>query len=130
MTSQLEETLALHMRAANLSPVREYRLFAEAVGMGKGLRQRLDAAGMRDFRFDFCFKEEKLLIEVDGGIYSGGRHTRGAGFEDDCTKINQAVLMGYRVLRFGPTAIKSGVALQCIEAALKTKWTQTWVVEA
>ena len=32
MSSNLEETLDLHMRAANLSPVREYRLFAEMVG--------------------------------------------------------------------------------------------------
>ena len=128
--SRLEEILDLHMRAANLSPVREYRLFAEMVGTGKGMRQRLIDAGLRDFRFDFAFLDDKLLVEVEGGTWSGGRHTTGAGFEADCTKYNQALLCGWRVLRFTGTAIKSGVALQCIEAALKTKWTQAWRVDA
>lgn len=128
--SNLEETLALHMRAAGLAPVREYRLFAELVGTGDGLRQRLKDAGMRDFRFDFAFLDHKLLIEVDGATYSGGRHVTGAGYEADCTKLNQAVLCGWRVLKFTSASVKSGVALQCIEAALATTWKQSWVVEA
>ena len=128
--SQWEEMLAQQLRAAGLVPTREYRLFAELVGTGDGLRQRLKDAGMRDFRFDFAFLDHKLLIEVDGATYSGGRHVTGTGYEADCTKLNQAILCGFRVLKFTSTSILSGVALQCIEAALATKWTQSWVVEA
>jgi hypothetical protein len=39
------------------------------------------------------------LIELDGGVYSKGRHTRGPGFVEDCFKLNTAALLGYRVIR-------------------------------
>jgi len=39
-----------------------------------------------------------LAVEVDGGTWTGGRHTRGAGFEADCEKLNAAVIAGFRVL--------------------------------
>lgn len=59
-----------------------------------------------------------VLIEVDGGTWSGGRHTTGAGFSADCEKLNAATLLGYRVLRFTPAMVESGVALATIEKAL------------
>lgn len=128
--SKLEETLALHMRAAGLFPVREYRVGAEAVGgPGKGLRGRLAAAELRDWRIDFAFVDHKLAIECEGGTWTGGRHTTGKGFDADIEKYNKLTLIGWRVLRFTGTSIKSGVALQCIEAALATKWTQAWIIE-
>lgn len=129
--SNLEEQLALHLRAAKLDPVREYRVGAMATGgTGPGLRKRLVDAGLKDWRIDFAFIADKLAVEVEGGTWSGGRHVTGSGFEADTEKYNKLTLMGWRVLRFTGTAIRSGVALQCIEAALKTKWTQTWVVQA
>ena len=60
-----------------------------------------------------------LLIEIDGGSWVAGRHTTGAGFERDCEKLNAATLAGYRVLRFLPEQVTSGVALQTIEQALR-----------
>lgn len=131
MISKLEELLALHLRAAKLDPVREYRVGAMATGgTGAGLRKRLTDAGLKDWRIDFAFVAEKLAVEVEGGTWTGGRHVTGSGFEADADKYNKLTLMGWRVLRFTSTAIKSGVALQCIEAALSTKWTQTWDVTA
>jgi hypothetical protein len=59
-----------------------------------------------------------LLIEIDGGTWSGGRHVTGSGVERDCEKLNAAVLLGYRCLRFTPAMVESGVALQTIEKAL------------
>jgi hypothetical protein len=60
---------------------------------------------------------------VDGGVHSGGRHTRGAGFEVDCEKLNEAVLLGYRVLRVTTKHVESGDALEWIERALgRGKW--------
>jgi len=58
---------------------------------------------------------------VDGGIYSWGRHVRGAGFERDTEKGNTAVLAGWRVLHFTPRHVRSGVAVRAIEALLKTR---------
>ena len=54
----------------------------------------------RKWRFDFAWKADKVAVELEGGTWSGGRHTRGAGFEDDCEKYNEATRLGWRVLRF------------------------------
>ena len=56
----------------------------------------------RKWRFDFAWPDQKLAVEVEGGAFSGGRHTRGIGFVKDCEKYNAAVLAGWRVLRFVP----------------------------
>lgn len=53
----------------------------------------------RKFRFDRAHVESKVAIELDGGHYSGGRHTRPIGFANDCEKMNIATLAGWRVFR-------------------------------
>ncbi len=100
MKSTLEETLWLQLRAAKLDRgcCREFRFLA-----------------FRRFRFDFCwpFKKAMLAVEVEGGVFSGGLHTRGKGFTKDCEKQNLATLDGWRLLRFycmeRYIAVRSGV---------------------
>lgn len=53
----------------------------------------------RRWRADYCHVATKTLIELEGGIYSGGRHTRGQGYRNDCEKYNAATMLGYRVIR-------------------------------
>lgn len=72
----------------------------------------------RDWRFDLCWPAERLAVEIDGGVYAGGRHTRGAGFEGDLEKLNAATLAGWRVLRCTPGHIEAGAALEWVERAL------------
>ncbi len=60
----------------------------------------------RKWRADFAIPSAKLLIEVDGGAWSGGRHTRGSGFIADQEKTNAAACLGYRVLRYTPQDCK------------------------
>lgn len=101
--SALEESLAFQIRAINLpEPVREF-VFAPP----------------RRFRADFCWPHKMLIVEVDGGTWNGGRHTRGTGFDNDCEKGAIAMLLGYRVLHVTGTHIKSGAALEWIEALLQ-----------
>jgi very-short-patch-repair endonuclease len=54
----------------------------------------------RKWRFDMAIPSLKLAIEIEGAVYSNGRHTRGSGFLKDIEKYNQAALLGWTLLRF------------------------------
>ena len=53
----------------------------------------------RKWAFDRCHVDARIAIEIDGGTWSGGRHTRGAGYRDDCIKLNKAASLGWLVYR-------------------------------
>jgi very-short-patch-repair endonuclease len=72
----------------------------------------------RLWRFDFAWPERHLAVEVEGGIWSSGRHSRGAGFEADCIKYNEAALAGWLVLRVTPGMIDAGEAIDQLKRAL------------
>lgn len=54
----------------------------------------------RRWRFDFAYPKIKLAIEIEGAVWTQGRHTRGIGFIKDCEKYNAATLQGWKVLRY------------------------------
>lgn len=54
----------------------------------------------RRWRFDHAYVSLKVAVEYEGGIWTGGRHTRGIGYKKDCEKYNAAVKLGWRVLRY------------------------------
>jgi very-short-patch-repair endonuclease len=72
----------------------------------------------RRWRFDFAWPERKVAVEVDGGTWTGGRHTSGSGFAADLEKLNAAVTLGWRVLRYTTTMIREGNVLNDIETVL------------
>lgn len=101
--SKLEATLATQLRALHLPlPVREATFHPT-----------------RKWRFDFSWPDRKLAVEVEGGIWTQGRHNRGAGFAGDVAKLNEATLMGWRVLRVTDRMIKDQSALVAIVRALR-----------
>lgn len=53
----------------------------------------------RKWRFDFAHFPSRVAVEIEGGIWSGGRHTRGYGFENDAEKYLSATLLGWVVFR-------------------------------
>ena len=69
----------------------------------------------RKWRADFHLVGKKILVEVEGAIWSGGRHTRGKGYIGDMEKYNAATMMGFQVIRFSTDQVKSGHAIQQIE---------------
>lgn len=73
----------------------------------------------RKWRADFCWPERRVMVEVDGGAFVGGRHTSGSGFVKDMEKQNAAALLGYRLFRFTPRQVQSGEALNVLTEALK-----------
>ena len=72
----------------------------------------------RRWRFDFAWPDHMVALEVEGGIWSGGRHTRGVGFIKDMEKYNQATLLGWRVLRVQPSDLKTFAATELVREAL------------
>jgi len=92
-----------------------------AAKLAEPLRQ-YQFAKPRKWAFDFAFFDGHLnpcAIEIDGAIYTNGRHTRGKGFEADCEKLNEAALLGWTVLRFSTGQVKSGYAIQTVERWFK-----------
>lgn len=75
----------------------------------------------RKWRFDFAWPERGLALEVEGGAWTSGRHTRGKGFVSDLEKYNAAVLMGWRVLRCTPKQLKSGEIFEVIKEAMRPR---------
>lgn len=72
----------------------------------------------RQFRADLCWPDARLIVEVDGGTWVGGRHTTGAGYARDCVKANLAVLAGWRVVRVVGAQVRDGLAVAWVRAAL------------
>ena len=99
--SQGEDTFELHCKIYKISPEREVR-FDEK----------------RRWRFDFAFPKVKLAVEIEGGTWQTGRHQRPIGFLKDLQKYNEAVLAGWRVLRFTTDQVNSGEAIDVVCKAL------------
>jgi len=93
-----EVLLATHLKACKIDFEQEYKFHPK-----------------RKWRADFLISGKKILVEVEGGIWSGGRHTRGKGYLGDMEKYNEAAMMGFTVLRFSTEQVKAGVAIKQIE---------------
>jgi len=74
---------------------------------------------VRKWRFDFAWLDQSIAVEIEGGTWSGGRHTRGSGFEADCEKYNEAAAIGWTVFRFTGKMVKSGNAIQLLREVMK-----------
>lgn len=97
-SSEGEDELATHLRACRIRFEQEYKFHAK-----------------RKWRADFWIIGTKILVEVEGGIWSGGRHTRAKGYLGDMEKYNAAAILGFKVLRFDTQQVKSGLAIKQIE---------------
>lgn len=71
----------------------------------------------RRWRFDCAYILEKIAVEVEGAVWTEGRHTRGSGFVADIEKYNEATLRGWRLLRVTTDQVTSGVALNLVDRA-------------
>ena len=54
----------------------------------------------RKWRADIAIVGKKVILEIHGGVWSGGRHTRGGGFLDDREKMNRAQELGWITLEY------------------------------
>lgn len=78
---------------------RDFYLACQAEGLPEAEAQyKFDAK--RKWKADFAWPEHCVLVEIHGGEWVRGRHTRGSGVNNDCEKQNAAVLAGWRPLVF------------------------------
>ncbi len=100
--SAIEEVFAHQLDADGLPPpAREFRFH-----------------GTRKWRLDFAWPEKMVALEIDGGSWVQGRHTRGAGFEKDIEKGNAALVLGWKVYHATPKMVNDGTAIRLITEAL------------
>lgn len=71
----------------------------------------------RRWRFDLAWPATRLAVEVHGGIWTAGRHTRGSGQLKDWEKLNAAALDGWRVLQVSPAQVTDGTLLTLLMVA-------------
>jgi len=102
-TSNLESILHNQIRAAGRpAPVTEFLFHHE-----------------RKWRADFAWPEAMVILEVEGGTWTRGRHVRPKGFAEDICKSNAAQLMGYTALKATGEQIRQGLAIQWLSEALE-----------
>jgi very-short-patch-repair endonuclease len=98
--------LEIHLRELGLEFVREFQFDAN-----------------RDWRADFLIETNwrccpVILLEIEGSVWTQGRHTRGSGFLKDMEKYNTATMLGYRVLRFSTQQVERGEAKEFLRKFL------------
>jgi very-short-patch-repair endonuclease len=72
----------------------------------------------RKWRFDFAFVQYKVALEIEGGVWIQGRHTRGSGFVKDMEKYNKATELGWRILRITPDNLTTEETIILIKTTL------------
>jgi len=73
------------------------------------------------WRFDFAIPDIKLAIEIEGGIFVNGRHTRGKGYYSDMIKYRTATYMGWDVVRYTPDEVNKAKTYEEIIDFIKRK---------
>ena len=126
--SQSEEVLAVQLDDALIHYKREYVFHPT-----------------RRWRFDFAIPSNLIAVEVEGGltgaplhcqacgatvmirtkagksivVRQSGRHNVGAGYQSDLEKYQEAVLLGWRVVRVSTADVKSGRAIDLVKRLLQ-----------
>jgi hypothetical protein len=116
--------------ALKLSTEAERRLADEKTALFRGLCRRAGlpeperefafARPDRDWRFDFAWPDRRVALEVEGGVWSAGRHVRPQGFLKDVEKYNAAAGRGWLVFRCTPATLDSLTTVEMIKLAYES----------
>jgi hypothetical protein len=89
-------------------------------GIEESCEQEFEFAKPRKWRFDWVFRDmvRPVALEIQGGIFTGGRHVRGAALLEEMAKLNEACILGYRVLFATPADVTSGAIFPILRRAL------------
>jgi very-short-patch-repair endonuclease len=120
--------------AAGTEKISRAKLIAQAFadqvaarGLPEPERELAFAAELgRRWRFDFAWPAHKVALEIEGLVVMRvngelqvkGRHASITGFKEDCEKYAWAAVLGWRVLRFEQSQVKSKFAVEMLVRVL------------
>ena len=78
----------------------------------------LPFAKPRRWKMDFAWPEQRVYLEINGGIFIRGRHSRGASLLKEWEKIAAATALGYRPLFCQPSDCTKPETINAIKLAL------------
>lgn len=70
---------------------------------------------IRKWRIDYAWPEYKVALEIEGGVWTNGRHVRPSGYIKDMEKYNSMEMYGWLLLRYVPAGINYGQIRNAIE---------------
>lgn len=73
---------------------------------------------VRKHRLDYAWPAAKLGLEVEGGVWTGGKHGRGSGIVKDMEKANLLAVAGWRLLRVTPSQLVTPDTVGLVRLAL------------
>jgi hypothetical protein len=77
----------------------------------------------RRWRWDLCWPDRHLLVavEVNGGLWVRGRHSRAKGAEADYCKNAAGILLGWRVFWCSTEQLNSGLVWEWVRKAMESQ---------
>lgn len=103
------------------APTTDQFCFLVASNLKISIEKEYQFYAKRKWRFDYAIPEYKIAIEVEGGVWTRGRHTRGVGFMGDMVKYNAAAVFGWRLLRVVPDTLMTDRTLRLIRACIENQ---------
>jgi hypothetical protein len=73
----------------------------------------------RKWRMDYAWPDAKIFLEVEGGVWSGGRHTSPKGYLGDMQKYNEAACLGWRKLACVPKELITVRTVDMVRRAME-----------
>ena len=119
MDKQVIRKVKKSRQAANKPPLKDVFTIICKTDLGVECVKEFKFHTERRWRFDYAIPQYKIALEVEGGVWTQGRHTRPQGFLGDMEKYNNAALLGWRVFRTTPNELYSKKTLLLLKKCNK-----------
>ena len=109
------------LRKAEADAIRaEFRLMCRDAGLPMPATEYMFAKESlgRDWRFDYAWIEERVALEVDGGLFVYGGHNRGGFILKTHDKQNAAATLGWRILHCVPKTLRTPETIALVRRTL------------
>ena len=113
----------LARKLANGKRAQEYEMFRRKLAAFTGCEIKPEHSFFqgRKWRIDFAIVDLKIGIEIEGGVWTNGAHTRGKGFIEDMEKYNAAATLGWVILRFTPQDLNKITTFETAKKVVELK---------